>query len=61
MVRSAPPPTPRTSATPLPSRPSPLTIDSRALFQGSREIRIAHDGTIYRLTITRLNKLILTK
>ena len=39
----------------------PLTLDSEALFQGAREVRIVHDNTPYRLTITRLNKLILTK
>lgn len=39
----------------------PLVLDSEALFQGAREVRIIHDDTQYRLTITRLNKLILTK
>lgn len=39
----------------------PVVLDSEALFRGAREIRIVHDGTQYRLTITRLNKLILTK
>ncbi|WP_346432336.1 hemin uptake protein HemP [Breoghania sp. L-A4] len=41
--------------------PEPMTISSETLFQGAREIRITHDGTLYRMTITRLNKLILTK
>ncbi len=39
----------------------PMSISSETLFQGAREIRITHDGTAYRMTITRLNKLILTK
>jgi hemin uptake protein HemP len=36
-------------------------IDSRELFQDSRELRILHGGAIYRLRLTGLNKLILTK
>jgi hemin uptake protein HemP len=36
-------------------------IDSRELFQTAREIRIRHDGNVYRLRLTSLNKLILTK
>ena len=36
-------------------------IDSRELFQSERELRIRHDGSIYRLRLTSLNKLILTK
>jgi hemin uptake protein HemP len=36
-------------------------IDSRELFQKAREIRIRHDGNVYRLRLTSLNKLILTK
>lgn len=43
------------------AHPAPLTIDSTALFQGAREVHITHEDTHYRLTITRLNKLILTK
>ncbi|WP_319773123.1 hemin uptake protein HemP [Breoghania sp.] len=40
---------------------APRTIDSDALFKGERELRILHAGACYRLTITKLNKLILTK
>jgi hemin uptake protein HemP len=36
-------------------------IDSRELFQSQRELRIRHDGSLYRLRLTSLNKLILTK
>ncbi|WP_107989654.1 hemin uptake protein HemP [Breoghania corrubedonensis] len=39
----------------------PRTLDSETLFKGERELRIMHGGACYRLTITRLNKLILTK
>ncbi len=36
------------------------TISSHALFpRGLKEIRIDHEGTEYRLRITKLNKLIL--
>ena len=36
-------------------------IDSHELFAGTREITIGHGGDVYRLRITALNKLILTK
>lgn len=36
-------------------------IDSRELFQGERELRIRHGADVYRLRLTGLNKLILTK
>ena len=36
-------------------------IDSQALFDGGREIVIAHGSEIYRLRVTAQNKLILTK
>jgi hemin uptake protein HemP len=36
-------------------------IDSARLFQGRQEILIVHEGQDYRLRVTRLNKLILTK
>ena len=36
-------------------------IDSQALFDGGREIVIAHGAEIYRLRVTAQNKLILTK
>ncbi len=36
-------------------------IDSRELFQSERELLIRHEGGLYRLRLTSLNKLILTK
>ncbi|MEM5470293.1 hemin uptake protein HemP [Hoeflea sp. AS60] len=36
-------------------------IPSSTLFQNRREITIAHDGSLYRLRITRQGKLILNK
>ena len=39
----------------------PKYLDSRALFEDAREIRIDHDGQEYRLRQTRNGKLILTK
>lgn len=39
----------------------PITrISSRDLFRQKREVEIAHEGRIYRLRLTQLNKLILT-
>lgn len=37
------------------------TLDSQRLFDGRRELIIQHQGEIYRLRITRHDKLILTK
>lgn len=36
-------------------------IESRDLFVGTKEITIGHEGEVYRLRLTALNKLILTK
>jgi hemin uptake protein HemP len=36
-------------------------VSAQELFQGDREICIEHEGEIYRLRITRRNKLILQK
>jgi hemin uptake protein HemP len=36
-------------------------VDSRELFVETREITITHGGDVYRLRLTALNKLILTK
>ena len=36
-------------------------ISSAALFKGTREISIEHNGEFYRLKITRQDKLILNK
>lgn len=37
------------------------TLDTRALFKGGKELRIRHNSETYRLSITKLGKLILTK
>ncbi len=39
----------------------PRSIDSAVLFAGSNELVIIHNGSPYRLRITRQDKLILTK
>jgi hemin uptake protein HemP len=50
-------PAPRTSA----PAPTPVTrIRSEDLFRHMREVEIDHEGRIYRLRLTQLNKLILT-
>ncbi|SDU49273.1 hemin uptake protein HemP [Stappia sp. ES.058] len=41
--------------------PAPLELDSSALFQGAREVHIKHKDMTYRLSITRFEKLLLTK
>lgn len=40
---------------------TPRRIDSRELFRDSNQVEILHQGATYRLQITRLGKLILTK
>ncbi len=37
------------------------TVSAQEIFQGDREVCIEHEGEIYRLRITRRNKLILQK
>ena len=39
---------------------TPQRIRSKDLMQRKREIEIEHEGRIYRLRVTQLNKLILT-
>jgi len=41
--------------------PGEQPLDSRSLFAGSSEVVITHGAEIYRLRLTRQNKLILTK
>ena len=36
-------------------------IESRDIFVATKEITIGHEGEVYRLRLTALNKLILTK
>jgi hemin uptake protein HemP len=45
---------------PAPVVPSVMRIKSESLFQQTREIEIDHQGRIYRLRLTQMNKLILT-
>lgn len=42
-------------------RDRPQTVSTTELFGKEREIAIDHEGTIYRLRITRQGKLILNK
>lgn len=57
-------PTPQ-SEPPVPSRLSgaaePPRWRSQQLLQGAREVQIEHQGLVYRLRVTSLGKLILTK
>lgn len=50
-------PVPRLSA---PEAAPVMRIRSEDLFQQAREVEIDHEGRIYRLRLTQLNKLILT-
>ncbi|GHB45545.1 hypothetical protein GCM10007094_38710 [Pseudovibrio japonicus] len=43
------------------NQPDRRTVDSKALFGDEREITISHREDHYRLSITKLGKLILTK
>ena len=53
-------PTPQ-AATPAADQAAPLLrLSSRDLFGSRRELEIEHEGRIYRLRMTQLNKLILT-
>ena len=46
---------------PAPVKPLREPIPSEALFAGATEVQIAHRGALYRLKLTALGKLILTK
>jgi hemin uptake protein HemP len=43
------------------SNAPPRIVPAERIFEGDREICIEHEGEIYRLRITRRNKLILQK
>lgn len=45
----------------FPAEAAGPVIDSAALFAGRREITIHHEGSLYRMKITRQGKLILNK
>jgi len=40
--------------------PQPLRLNSQDLLRQAKAVQIEHDGKIYELRVTRLNKLILT-
>lgn len=40
---------------------APPMVSSAALLQGGRRLRIAHEGEVYTLHLTRQRKLLLTK
>lgn len=51
---------PLSTRPPTSAAPSVRRITSAALLQERREVEIEHEGKIYRLRVTQLNKLILT-
>jgi hemin uptake protein HemP len=53
--------TPAHKAAPALNGLSGCRFDSRELFKSRQEVLIEHAGQVYRLRITRQNKLILTK
>lgn len=63
--RQVPPGAPRFSVDepqPKPARsPAPRRLTSASLLAGSTEVEIEHGDAIYRLRVTSLGKLILTK
>ncbi len=46
---------------PVPGTGAPPRWRSQELLQGNREVHIEHQGLVYRLQVTSLGKLILTK
>jgi hemin uptake protein HemP len=50
----------RSTASPAVSAPRPR-VASTDILRGSAEVEIDHRGTLYRLRVTSLGKLILTK
>lgn len=58
MIVPPPPAAPRPVPAPIPSQP---VLRSEQLFGGAHEVLIEHRGSVYRLKLTSLGKLILTK
>lgn len=56
-THAAPAPIPAPAADPG----GPRRWQSQQLLQGAREVQIEHQGQVYRLQLTALGKLILTK
>lgn len=52
---------PTETRTPVTASNGALSYDSETLFKGRVEIAIHHDGSVYRMRITRQGKLILNK
>jgi len=46
---------------PGPGISEPMRWQSQQLLRGAREVQIEHQGLVYRLQVTSLGKLILTK
>lgn len=57
MTISAPP---QQATPPAIAREQPARLNSQDLLKQARAVQIEHDGKIYELRLTRLNKLILT-
>lgn len=55
-----PKPAPKSNTQGKPLTQALVRIKSADLFQKGREIEIDHEGRIYRMRLTNLNKLILT-
>jgi hemin uptake protein HemP len=49
-----------TTAPPRQAKPQPVRLNSHDLLRHAKTVEIEHDGKIYELRLTRLNKLILT-
>ena len=62
-MKSHPPKRPATATGPAPAGEADVPAQSRSedLLQGRRELLIRHGDEQYRLRLTRMNKLILTK
>ena len=46
---------------PPPKQDATLVLQSRDLFAGRSEVLIIHEGEVYRMRLTKNNRLILTK
>ncbi|WP_022653019.1 hemin uptake protein HemP [Aquaspirillum serpens] len=60
-LRTTSPALPSALTLPAASTPMPPALDSRHLFAKTKEILIEHHGELYRLRLTRNDKIILTK
>ena len=62
-MKSHPPKRPPNAPDPAPAGEADVPVQSRSedLLQGRRELLIRHGDEQYRLRLTRMNKLILTK